>query len=257
MQHRSLIRFLFVFLVGAFCSTLGFAQSEAASLESARTAYDEERFEEAINYYEEILAGEKEAFEVYYNLGNAYFKTNDIPRSILNYERARKLNPDDTDLLYNLELANKYTTDKFDDIPDLGVTKFFHALVGIFSSNGWAWFCILFFVFALAGGGLFYLAGQPSKKKLGLGIGVLFLVFTLLCFGMSWKARDLAKSQRDAIVFQPTVTVLSEPREGAEELFVVHEGTKVAVVEEVDDWTRIRLSDGNDGWMLTENVVEI
>ena len=236
---------------------LSFAQSEAEQLEQARAAYDAEEFESAIDQYETILAGEVEAFEVYYNLGNAYFKTNDIPRAILNYERARKLTPDDPDLLYNLELANKYTVDKFEEIPDLGVTKFFHSLVGFLSSNGWAWLSIVFFLFCLGGAGLFYLAALPGRKKLGLGIATVFLLLALMFFGLSWKAKDLTQSKREAIIFQPTVTVVAEPREASEELFVVHEGTKVKIIEEVDDWTRIRLSDGNDGWMLTENIVEI
>ena len=230
---------------------------EQAQLDSARAAYDAEDFATAIDHYENILATGQEAFEVYYNLGNAYFKVNDIPRSILNYERALRLNPDDEDLLYNLDLANKYTVDKFDAIPELDVSRFLGSLLRMISSNGWAWLSIVCFLLTLGAAGFFYYTPLTRFKKIALGIGTTFLVLCLLTFAFAWRTRTLDQSRREAIIFQPTVTVLGEPRDGANELFVVHEGTKVAILEEVDEWTRVRLSDGNDGWMLTENVVEI
>ena len=228
----------------------GWAQEES-QLEQARAAYDAEDFATAIDHYEAILLSGKEAFEVYYNLGNAYFKTNDIPRSILNYERALRLNPDDEDLLYNLNLTNQYTVDKFEVIPELDVSRFLGSLLRAISSNGWAWLSIISFLITLIAAGFFYLTPLTGQKKLALGISVVFLLGCLLTFTFAWRTRTLDQILREAIVFQPSVTVLGEPREGANELFVVHEGTKVTVLEEVDEWTRVRLSDGNDGWAMS------
>ena len=222
--------------------------------EEANELYAGGTFDSAIVLYESILAADYQSVPLYYNLANAYFKTNLLPDAILNYERAKRLAPTDPDIAFNLALANEHITDHIEPLPELVITKAWNAFLYGLSADGWATLCLLLIALSAAMLGLFLMSSRPALKKLGF---VLMLVL-LAAGGLSWvcasRVQRTLTAENQAIVFTPSVTVMSSPDKDGTKLFVIHEGTKVEVLEQRSEWLRISLPNGNEGWMLAEAV---
>ena len=247
------IKFILVCLLAVFNSA--YAQDFAAQLDKAKSLYDEGRFLAAAQEYEAILSQSgKVSFEVYYNLGNAYFKADKLPQAILNYERAKKLNANNEDLLFNLEIANQQVVDEFEQVPELSVSKWYKGFVLALSSNTWAYFSVAAFIVLLIAIAFFLTTNTISIKKTALSVAIFCFIFSgaTLLFASSQKSISL--KNREAIIFAPNVTATSAPAEQSTSLFVLHEGTKVQVIEEQQNWVRIKISDGNIGWLPAKDV---
>ncbi|MEM1136529.1 MAG: SH3 domain-containing protein [Bacteroidota bacterium] len=247
------LKFFSIFL---FCiTTKVIAQDFSQQIKEAEAFYADGKYEMAIAKYEDILAtSNKEAFEIYFNLGNAYFKSNNLPATILNYEKARKLNPQDEDLLFNLEIANQQVVDKFEAVPELGISKWYRSFIFSLRSNTWAYLSIVFFSLMLFTGSIFLYKSDVSIKRYSLIGSFIFLLFAGCSLSFSVQQKNIVESQIEAVVFAPNVTATSAPSERSTSLFVLHEGTKVKVIEEKDAWVRIKISDGNIGWLEAEHV---
>ena len=231
-------------LVSSFSSH---AQNGQALIQKAADAYGNADYQQAIDLYEQVLAGGEEAFELYYNLGNAYFKADQIAPAILNYERAARLDPADTDLNHNLAMARQRTTDKIETISVPEFVSVFKSYVNALSVDQWGIASILCFILLLAAAGAFLLSPLKWVKQLGLGSGLLLAALTTLFLLFAWQQKSWLDSRREAVIFQPSATVQSTPDNAGEELFVLHEGTKVRIVERFRDWVRIRIGDGENG----------
>ncbi|UZR92828.1 tetratricopeptide repeat protein [Chondrinema litorale] len=226
-------------------------------IKEAETYYAEGKYQQAVQVYENLLKSTgKESFGVYFNLGNAYFKSNDIPAAILNYERARKIKPQDEDLLFNLEIANQQVVDQFDAVPELGIDQWYRSFLFGLSSNTWAFLSAVFFSLMLFFFGLFLYKSEVNIKRSSLLGGVLLLIFSALTFMFASQQKEYIVDNIEAVVFAPNVTATSAPNQKSTSLFVLHEGTKVQVIEEKENWVRIKISDGNIGW-LEANKVEM
>jgi len=250
MNFQIYITGLFLFL-----NTSIFAQDFTAGLTEAQLLYDEGKYLAAAEKYESILVETgKISFEIYYNLGNAYFKADNLPAAILNYERAKKIKPTNEDLLFNLEIANQQVVDEFEQVPELSVNKWYRSFVLSIPSNTWAFLSIILFIIALVGAAFFLSGNMLSIKKTALSIALVSLIisgFTLL-FASTHK--NVLQNNIEAIIFSPNVTATSAPTQQSTSLFVLHEGTKVKVIEQQNEWVRIKISDGNIGWLLAENI---
>lgn len=218
------------------------------------SAYIKNDYKSAIQIYEALLE-KGEAAEVYYNLGNCYYKTNDIAKSILNYERALLLDPGNTDIRVNLEMARAKTVDKITSIPDIFFVAWIKSLINCLSVDAWAKCGILFFILFLVAVALFFFSKQASLKKGGFIGGIVFLILVVLSNVFASQQKAVLVNRNAAIVLVPSVTVRSTPSESGTSLFILHEGSKVELKDNsMREWKEIRLEDGKVGWVPTSSI---
>ena len=230
------------------------AQEVGLQFEQANQYYRTGDYQKAIDLYEQVIKNGYQNPALYYNLGNAYFKVNDIPSAILFFERAKRLAPGDDDISYNLRLANLRVVDKIEPVPQIVFIRWWNSIGQSLSSDGWAVFSIIC-VWCLMGAGLcFFLFRSLVVQRLSL-LAVLIVV-VLLVFGIfSMYGQYRAEhSDTNAIIFSPTVSVKSAPDDKSTDLFVVHEGVKVELLDIVGDWRKIRLVDGKVGWLGVQTI---
>ncbi len=187
--------------------------------------------------------------ELEYNIGNAYFKMNNIPGAILFYERASLLKPADEDINYNLQIARTLSVDRFDEIPELFFVRWYNFMALLLSSNVWARISIISFVLCLLSLSLYFYTSRFKLKVLGFWLAALLLIVSATSLMFSVRNKNLIYDSSKAIVFSPLVNGKSSPDNSGTDLFLLHEGTKVTVEDKVGEWYEVRLSDGNKGWI--------
>ena len=250
------MRRIFIILTVLMFS-LNLRASVSDSLASGNEAYKAEKYEQAITAYQSILDQKMESVEVYFNLGNAYYKTGDLANAILYYEKAKLLAPGDEDIQFNLDLANKFVVDQIEALPQPFFVKWIDVWAAKFTANQWGYMSIILFVLALALGAVFFIHGKPGIKKLAFSFGIFFLVISAITFGFGNKEKNKILNHNKAIVFAPTVTVKASPDESGTALFVIHEGLKVEIIEELGSWMEIKIADGNSGWVKKDILEKI
>jgi tetratricopeptide (TPR) repeat protein len=239
-------RVLLVLLLA--CAT-SFAQEAAMNFSAANDLYRGGKYAEAISTYEKIVSNGYESPALYYNLGNAYYKSGNIPAAILNYERAKRLAPGDEDVLHNLRLANLRIVDKIEPVPRLFFVGWWDGLIGLASSSGWGSIAIgALWLAALLLAGFRIVRGGLAQKLL-LFPGIAMVLFSIFAFTAGGIQGGRERSESAAILFAPTASVKSAPDAGSTDLFVVHEGVRVDVLDSVGEWEKIRLADGKEGWL--------
>ena len=233
------------------------AGSYATDLIFANDSYSKGNYQEAIIKYQEILDGDNISTDIYYNLGNCYYKTDNIPEAILNYEKALKLKPDNEDALYNLAMANKLTIDKIDRLPELFIGSTWRNLITSRTVDNWGYYAIGLIFLSLLFFVSYLLIEQIMIKKISFYTGVIFLAFSMFSFLMADQQNTIINQSTEAIIFSATINIHSEPNENGENLFTLHEGTKVTLIEEVNDWSKIKLPNGNIGWVKSKAIENI
>lgn len=231
-----------------------FAQSNDSLWEQANKFYIEGNFDQAIEIYQKINKSGYESAELYYNLGNTYYKFNVYPKAILYYEKALQLSPNDKDIQYNLELTNRYVVDKIEKIPTFFITEWIAGIRNLFSSDKWALISISSFVLSLLFITLYLISRKYNLKKLSFWMTFLFLILFLSAFYFSFKQKQFILNDDTAIVMSPSVTIKSSPDISGTDIFVLHEGTKVWILDQISDWLEIKLSDGTKGWLKTSDL---
>ncbi len=231
------------------------AQTPEQTFEQANTAFRNGKFEQAIHTYENILKSGQQSPELYYNLGNAYYKTNQIAPAIYNYEKALQLKPHYTEAQNNLAFAQRMAIDIIEPLPKTLFQKLNETLIYPISPNAWAWISIVIAFFSAASIVLYYFSSATGSKKFYFTITFITLGLFLLALSMGIKARHHANHDRPAIVFDKEVSVKSEPGFGNAESFKLHEGAKVQIEGQEEDWLKIRLADGKTGWLAQEVVM--
>ncbi|MDY0344357.1 MAG: tetratricopeptide repeat protein [Lentimicrobium sp.] len=239
-----------------FCIGIGFvsAASDNEDFEKANKAYIAGFYENAIDLYENILKNGQESSKLYYNLGNAYFKTEQIPQAILNFERALMFDPSNEDYQYNLKVANAKIVDKIEVIPELFYLRWWATIKQWFPPDTWISLALTAFTlifFALA---LFLLSKQIIQRKIMFGSGVIFFIVAILSGTIAYQTYKSNESEKGAIVFTPTLPVKSSPDDSSIDLFVIHEGLKVQLIDKIGDWYEIRIANGSKGWVKTTTV---
>ena len=219
--------------------------------------YRKGQYQEAVQSDESIMKQGKESAEVYFNLGNAYYKLNEVAPAIYNYEKALLLKPNDRDIQTNLGYAQNMVIDDIQAVPKVGFSKLFYGLVGTYHYDTWAWIAIGFAFGVLLFFTGYYFAGTTLLKRLFF----VAMFISLFVVGVSIMSAVFVKSQsskmRPAIVFNEVVSVKSEPLNNAPDAFILHEGTKVNVTEELDNWKKIELADENVGWIQSSAIKEL
>jgi tetratricopeptide (TPR) repeat protein len=235
---------------------LGFAQEARLEFNQANQLYRDAQYEKAAKVYDQVLKNGYESTALYYNLGNCYFKLHNLPAAILSYERAKRLAPHDEDVSYNLRLANLRVVDKIDPLPQLFLIDWWNGFIGLFSPDGWALAVILCAWASVAGGMAFFLFRSGVIQRLTFAAAA---VSVICCFiSVTGLLQQLKREGHDraAVVFSPSVSVKSAPDNQSTDLFVLHEGVKVELLDAVGEWRQIRLPDGKVGW-LTDGAIEV
>ncbi len=218
-------------------------------------AYSAGRWNDAAVAWEGIFDAGIRGSELYYNLASAYFKLGETGKAILFYERALKEDPSDKDVRYNLEFARGMTQDRIEDVPEFILKTWIKKATYLFSSDLWAVLSILFFAGALALLLLFLLGSSSGARRTGFFTGIAALLIAVFCFASASSQRADASRKDEAIVMRPVSSVKSSPSsDSAKDLFILHEGTKVKILDEVDLWMNIELSDGRQGWIATKDI---
>ncbi len=236
--------------------TSGFAQDEEA-FQRGNSLYNQEKYQEAIDAYKTILDTGQESASLYYNLGNAHYKLSNIGFSIFYYEKALKLTPNDDDIKNNLAFAQKATIDAIDIIPEGFILKTIKKFTNMFSFDRWAWFSVIFVILFVILFILYYTTHVSSKKRLFFVSSWLMLIFSLSGVFFAFKQYNYNKNNLFAIIFAKETTIKSEPNLRSEEVFELHEGTRVQVTETVNDWKKIKLADGKIGWIPATDLKEL
>ena len=244
---------LAIFLLAMVFSVAGLAQ-ENNSFEEANAAYNEGDYEQAMTIYGNIVDSGLESAELYYNMGNTYYKMRQYPMAILYYEKALKLDPGDEDIRTNLEIANLAVVDKINVLPQSFIERWWNSLKSSLSADGWAWVSVIAFALFLLCLFAFLMARRTGLRKAGFFVGLLVAICLVLSVVFAvGKYQDL-RQQDEAIVMTPTVTVKSSPSENSVDLFVLHEGTKVRVMDNTNGWNKIKIADGSVGWLQAETM---
>jgi tetratricopeptide (TPR) repeat protein len=253
MLKRTL--YLFIWLV---LPLLSFGNDEANALFiKGNQYYAKAQYKDALVAYQKILNEGYQSAAVYFNMGNASYKTDDIPSALLYYEKAHKLSPNDDDINFNIRLVNLKTTDKIDEIPEFFVTKWWRSFILSSSVKTLSVLSIILMLLASAILIVYFFANALLVKKVSFYAAIVLFFAAFLTIFIASQQISYFDGHRQAIVFDGSVTVKSGPGEQLNTLFVIHEGAKVNILENNSGWTKIKLANGNEGWIRKSAIKDI
>lgn len=220
----------------------------------ADTAYVQERYAQAAELYEQLLE-QGHSSDVYYNLGNCYYRLEKVGHAVLNYERALRLDPGDRNIRHNLELARNKTQDKVVALQDIFIVTWYKGILYSMSVDGWGILATVCFVLFLCMMGVYLFLNRMALRKIGFFAGIAALVICILANVFAYHEKVLMLCHDTAVLMQESVHVKSTPSQDGKDLFVIHEGTKMHLVDDaMRDWKEIRLDDGKTGWVETSAI---
>lgn len=231
-----------------------FAQSAEDLFAKANDQYKQEKYNEAIKTYRQIEDSGVVSSELYYNLGNCYYKLNKVAPSIYNYEKALLIDPLNGDAQNNLVFAKRLTIDNIEEVPKSIFQKIDEAFIKKLSYNEWSIVSVCLSILGAILFLLFYFSYTPSKKRLFFVTSMLSFLLLITSVVFAFKEYSYSKSNLDAIVFAQETEVKNAPTLNSENVFTLHEGTKVKVMDTVDNWKKIRIADGKVGWVISNEI---
>ncbi|MGL6179785.1 MAG: tetratricopeptide repeat protein [Tannerellaceae bacterium] len=243
-------KILFIIIIQIFSFSV-FAENE---IDLANEAYSKGNYIEAIDLYNQVLEQKGESAEVYFNLGNAYYKENKTANAILYYERALLLDPSDADIRFNLELAKQKSVDKIVPVGEFFISSWARALKLSANSEVWSLIGVVCYILLLICAAIFLFNNKIILRKISFYSAILLIVIVIVANVFAADQTDKLQNRSAAIVFAPTVTVKSSPDNSGNDLFLLHEGTKVVVKSQLGSWYEIQLEDGNIGWISKDKV---
>lgn len=245
------------FYILLFLSLITNAQTIDSMFVKANELYKNNHYTQALQLYKDVESNNIISEALYFNMANAYFKTNQVAPSIYYYEKALQLNPNDEDVLFNLDYANRMIIDNIEPLPKSLGQKFRENVVLKFNYNTWAASAVIFaLLFALLFL-LYHFSNSTSTKRIYFITSIVTAVIVLAIVVFAHQNKKIVKSTKYAIVFAAQTDIRSAPTQSGEINFELHEGTKVKVLETIDNWKKIKLADGNIGWIEAEDIKEI
>jgi tetratricopeptide (TPR) repeat protein len=235
----------------------GNTASQGAAILKASEAYRAGEYPKAIELYGIIIKEGYTAPYLFYNLGNAHFKAGDYPNAILNYERARRMDPGNEDIEVNINIANTKISDKIEPMPELFLIRWIKGWVFMLSVDVWAYLTVIMMVLSVTGITLYIASRFLLLRKTGFWTGILFFFLFLVSMGSAWSGYHFSTRSTEAIIFTPTIAVKSSPDENSTDLFVLHEGTKVTILDQINSWYEIRIANGSVGWLPGTSMEKI
>lgn len=256
MKKRLLITFLLLCFIHAAFS-LERSSNPIELFNNGNGAYTTKNYKEAIKFYEQLIASGKHSEEVYFNLGNSYFKDNHISKAILNYERARIIDPADEDILFNLRIAYNNTVDKIDPVPLLFYQRWWLSFIHFFSPAQWNVISIISIWLTFFCGIAYLFAGTINRKRNTFLSTLVLLGISFLFYFLAYSSSKSIYGNNEAIIMNSSSYIRSSPDEKSTKLFMLHEGTKVKIIDEIDEWKQIRIANGNVGWVDNKSIEKI
>lgn len=220
--------------------------------EQANAAYNSGNYDTALILYNNVISNELESVPLYFNMGNTYYKMREYPMAIYYYEKALKLDPSNEDVRTNLAIANLAIVDKIEEVPQSFIVKGWTGLKNALSGQQWTWLSLVAFALLLVSAYLFLRARRIGMRKLGFFAGVFFALAFALSVLFAAQMKQAALKEDQAIIMTPTVTVKSSPSEASVDLFVLHEGAKVQILDHTDGWNKIKIANGSMGWLQAD-----
>ena len=242
-------------IVAAACTAN--AQSPAELFDAGNKAYKAGQYAEASAHYEAALSQGQENAAIYYNLGDSYYRQGELALAILNFERAKRLAPTDNDIQENLDFVYSKTQDKIQPVPRLFFIDWWYNINTTMSPRGWINCCIILMFLMCAGIAVFFLSKDYAWRKISLIISCCLICLLILGGANAISSAHYATAHDEAIVTSPMSVVKSSPDLSSVDKFVLHEGTKVKIDDEVDGWYKITIADGNKGWTSSDELTII
>lgn len=233
------------------------AQDIYTHVEEGNNYYISGEYELAIAEYQAVIDSGYESAELYFNLGNACYKSNKITLALVNYEKANILDPGDEEILHNLEMARQLVVDKIEVLPEFLPKVWYQRFICLLKTDQWALVSMIAFPLSLLLFLLYLFMRGVRIRKISFWLAVMIMLISLSSFLFSYQAKKLVYNHSFAIIVSPSVTIKSSPDESGTELFQLHEGTKVEIVDQLGDWKEIKLSDGNVGWLKTADLIKL
>lgn len=248
---------LYTILLVVSVVAMGAEPMSSEHWETGNKAYIDGDYNKAIAEYNAILDGGEYSMKLYYNLANAYFKVGSIGKSILYYNKALRIAPSQEDIRHNLAIAEAQTKDRIVAIPEFFINRWLRTLRNTMSCGTWSLLSLLFFGVLLSFTLLFLLASRIRWRKVGFYGALFSLVIFVAVTLFAISSRNDILQHEEAIVMGSAVSIKSSPDRSATDLFVLHEGTKVRIIAEVDEWREIVIADGKKGWVEVKNIEQI
>ena len=236
------------------CCSMALGQEKETTFENANSAYNAGQYENAVMLYKEILESGRHSAELYFNLANSYYRLNQVGESIFYFEKAKQLNPTDEDINVNSNFAQNMAIDAVEVLPKSQITQLREKTIDLFSQDAWAYFIILLAWFLVFFWGLYLWNKVPVIKRtffiFSLVLGLLLMGSLSIAVIKSSKTADTTYG----ILFNKKIEVWAEPNSRAEVLFLLHQGTKVQMLDQLQDWRKIRIANGSEGWIKNGRV---
>lgn len=254
--HRNKNILLYLVSLMLLSASLSFAQNEEKLFQQGNEYFRQKQYDKAIESYQQLVNSGYEGTALYYNLGNAYFREGKIGYAILFYEKALKLSPGDEDIEHNLTLANLKTIDKLESLPKFFLFEWWEGLLALFTPSGWTIVTYIFYLLLIFSVAIYFFSRNSLQQKIVLisaasGLILLILSCTLLVIKLN-KELNI----KNGVVVEGTINVKLSPDNESNDAFIIHEGLKVRLEDEVDNWIKIRLEDGKVGWIM-ENEAKV
>ena len=231
-------------------------QSNYQRFESANDFYSNGDYTKAINLYLQIIDSGYESHSLYYNLGNSHYKLNNIAESNYYFEMAKRLSPNDSDINVNLSFAKNMRVDKIEKLPVSQLERIRVKTINLFSVNSWKIIFLIFVWLLCISIFLYIYYADPFKKKLFFNISIVFILISSLIYWISYE-KKIESDKLYGIIYLKEIEVWSEPNKLSELKFLLHEGTKVELINQAQDWTNIKLENGTTGWLYTDVIKSI
>lgn len=239
-----------------FIYTLGSSQNQQL-FDKATALYNEGEYDKAAESYLQILENGEHSAELYFNLGNTYYKLDSIAPSIYYFEKALLLKPNDKDVLNNLTYARNMTMDAIEPLPQTTISKIYKGFTNYLSFDQWAYLAVVFMILFVSLYIAFYYFKFSTQKRIAFIGSMISLILTITMALLAYLEYGDFISERPAVVFAEQTSIKSEPNNRSQAVFDLHAGTKVDVLDQLNDWKKIQLSDGKSGWVLSDDIKEL
>lgn len=242
-----------IFYLLIILSSLAKADSNSI-MQTANEYYKNNRYQLAIEEYNKLLLDGFAGTSLYYNLGNAHYRLGKVGYAILYYEKALKLSPNDEEVKHNLALAKLNLKDKVDTLPPFFIFNLWEGILAAFSVTGWTIIVYIIFILVLIVFVVYFFSRSVTEQRISFFTGIGLTVILLLTISLLIVKMNKEFNTKDGVIIETSVIVKSSPDYSSKDSFQIHEGLKVRIEDNVDDWVKIRLDDGKIGWITEKSL---